>query len=160
MFGTLGFWQKEDVAPLRGEGNSATPAQSTIVTNVDYHCQHRWDYLKTIKKEATTEELVGDNKLEENNGKVEELAEDEAVEVDVVPEQHCCHHQQWSVLWAFISWSSWAHLSYIFIEDAPTCCMVIMSSLVMDVFAEVFDKSLPLLVMVFNKSDFLARIRN
>ena len=113
MFGTLGFWQKEDVAPLRGEGNSATPAQSTIVTNVDYHCQHRWDYLKTIKKEATTKELVGDNKLDENNGKVEELAEDEAVEVDVVPEQHCCHCQQWSVLWASISWSSWAHLCYI-----------------------------------------------
>ena len=38
-----------------------------------------------------TEELVGNKKLDENNGKVEELAEDETVEVDVVPAQH---HQQ------------------------------------------------------------------
>ena len=37
--------------------------------------------------------------------------------------------------------------------------MIFMSSLVMDVFAEVFDQSLPLLVVVFNKSDFLAMIK-
>jgi len=65
-------------------------------------------HLEAVQKEATTEELIGNDKLGENNGKVEELAEDETVEVDVV--------------------------------------------LVMDVFAEVFHKALPLLVLVFNKS--------
>ena len=32
-------------------------------------------------------------------------------------------------------------------------CMIVICSLVVDVPAEVFDQSLPLLVMVFNKSD-------
>ena len=43
------------------------------------------NHLKTIQKEATTEELVGDKKLEQHDGKIEELAENEAVEIDVVP---------------------------------------------------------------------------
>ena len=93
-FGTLGFWREEDAAPLRGEGNSAKPA---AVTYIGYSRNPDWEqeHLETIKKESTTEELVGHDELEENNGKVEELTEDETVEVDVVPGWHHCNDKIW-----------------------------------------------------------------
>ena len=82
MFGTLGFWQKEDVAPPREAGSTTKPAPFNIITGLVCHR----GYLKTIKNKSTAQELVGNEKLDENYGKVEELAEDETVEVDVVPE--------------------------------------------------------------------------
>ena len=144
-------------------------------------------HLEAVQKEATTEKLIGNDKLGENNGKVEELAEDETVEVDVVPEQH--HQQQksheknlrrgllileilnpwvlfgliWVVLFQHVVDLLRSHLFWTFKDHNGLTCygcfMITIGSLVMDVFAEVFHKALPLLVLVFNKSDFKILIK-
>ena len=53
-------------------------------------CTPCWPHLISIVQESVVEEAVGEEEVAADDGKVEELAEDEPTKVDIVPEVRLC----------------------------------------------------------------------